>query len=248
MNNFLNARFLKATPLFLKGGLALVVAVGTFSLFQSSRNLWQSITSIFHHHITSPSIQDSHVLIRQIQGLSELTTTVFVMDTIAPTSSQRKLGQWVIGETRLLYIARGEVKAGLDLSQITPDDVTINGATITLQLPPPKILDRKIDVTQSQVYDYDRGFLNLGPDNAPELQSEAQKQTLDKITQTACNENILAQANERAIVIISQLMKTAGYQEVIVQPSAVEKVSCLPQSSNNQIEVEAKSPIDISIN
>lgn len=240
MNNFLNARFFKASPLFLKGGLALVVAVGTFSLLQSSRNLWQSITAIFHHHITSPSIQDPHVLIRQIQGLSELTTTVFVMDAIAPTASQRKLGQWVIGETRLLYIARGEVKAGLDLSQIGTDDVQINRDTITIQLPPPEILDRKIDVTQSQVYDYDRGFLNLGPDNAPDLQSVAQKQTLAKITETACNENILAQANERAIVVISQLMKTAGYQEVIVKPSAAEKVSCRSQSSTNQIEVEAK--------
>jgi len=226
MNNFINARFLKVTPTIIKGSLTIFIAVGAFSAWQGTRNLWHNITGIFNHHITSPTIKDPHILIQQIQGLSELTTTVFVMDAIAPTSSQRKLGEWVIGETSLLYIARGEVKAGLDLSKITPDDVKINQDTITIELPSPEILDRKIDVTKSQVYDYDRGFLNLGPDNAPQLQSEAQKQTLDKITQTACNENILDQANERAIVVVSQLMKTAGYQEVIVKPSSVKQSSC----------------------
>ena len=230
MNNFINARFVKATPIIIKGGLTIFIAVGTFSFLQGTRNLWHGITGIFNHHITSPSIKDPHILIQQIQGLSELTTTVFVMDAIAPTSSQRKLGEWVIGETSLLYIARGEVKAGLDLSKITTDNVKINEDSITIELPPPEILDSKIDVTKSQVYDYDRGFLNLGPDNAPELQSEAQKQTLDKIKQTACNENILDQANERAIVVVSQLMKTAGYKEVIVKPSSVEKQGCFKVS------------------
>lgn len=227
MNNFMNARFFKVTPTIIKGGLTIFIAIGAFSAWQGTRNLWHNITGSFSHHITSPTIKDPHVLIQQIQGLSELTTTVFVMDAIAPTFSQRKLGEWVIGETSLLYLARGEVKAGLDLSKITPDDVNVDEDTITIELPPPEILDSKIDVTKSQVYDYDRGFLNLGPDNAPELQSEAQKQTLAKIKQTACDENILAQANERAIAVISQLMKTAGYREVIVKPAPVQQASCL---------------------
>ncbi len=227
MNNLINARFLKATPILIKSSLTMFIAVGTFSAWQGTRNLWNNITGMLNYQVSSPTVKDPHVLIQQIQGLSELTTTVFVMDAIAPTSSQRKLGEWVIGETSLLYLARGEVKAGLDLSKITPNDVKINKDTITIKLPSPEILDRKIDVTKSQVYDYDRGFLNLGPDNAPQLQSEAQKQTLDKITQTACNENILDQANERAIAVVSQLMKTAGYSEVIVKSSPVKQTSCL---------------------
>ncbi|WP_330203827.1 DUF4230 domain-containing protein [Cyanobacterium sp. Dongsha4] len=225
MNNFINARFLKATPILIKGSLTIFIAVGTFSAWQGTRNLWRNLTGMLNYQVTSPTIKDPHLLIQQIQGVSELTTTVFVMDAIAPISSQRKLGEWVIGETSLLYIARGEVKAGLDLSKITPNDVKINQDTITIKLPSPEILDSKIDVTKSQVYDYDRGFLNLGPDNAPQLQSEAQKQTLNKIKQTACDENILEQANERAIMVISQLMKTSGYKNVVVETSNLK--TCL---------------------
>ncbi|GAB4315300.1 MAG: hypothetical protein Kow0091_22460 [Geminocystis sp.] len=225
MNNFINTRFLKATPILIKGSLTIFIAVGTFSAWQTTRNLWRNFTGMFNYQVTSPTIKDPHLLIQQIQGVSELTTTVFVMDAIAPISSQRKLGEWVIGETSLLYIARGEVKAGLDLSKITSDDVSINQDTITIELPAPEILDSKIDVTKSQVYDYDRGFLNLGPDNAPQLQSEAQKQTLNKIKQTACDENILEQANERAIVVISQLMEASGYKNVVVETSNLK--TCL---------------------
>lgn len=222
MNNFINTRFLKATSILIKGSLTIFIAVGTFSAWQTTRNLWRNFTGMFNYQVTSPTIKDPYILIQQIQGVSDLTTTVFVMDAIAPISSQRKLGEWVIGETSLLYIARGEVKAGLDLSKITSEDVSINQDTITIELPAPEILDSKIDVTKSQVYDYDRGFLNLGPDNAPQLQSEAQKQTLNKIKQTACDENILEQANERAMVVISQLMETSGYKNVVVKTSSLE--------------------------
>jgi hypothetical protein len=53
-------------------------------------------------------------------------------------------------------------------------------------------------VQRSRIYQYDWGFLNLGPDTAPELQSLAQRQTLAKITAYTCEQGILDEANERA--------------------------------------------------
>jgi hypothetical protein len=78
------------------------------------------------------------------------------------------------------------------------------------------------------VYDYDRGFLNLGPDAAPQLQTLAQQETLKKIVANACREDLLQEANDRAQLVVSQLLNTAGYQavEVKTQPPAPE--TCLP--------------------
>ncbi|WLT38984.1 DUF4230 domain-containing protein [Synechocystis sp. B12] len=51
---------------------------------------------------------------------------------------------------------------------------------------------------RSRIYQYDWGFLTLGPDTAPELQSLAQRKTLAKITSYACDQGILDKVNERA--------------------------------------------------
>lgn len=147
------------------------------------------------------------VMLTKIRSASELTTTVFGMEAIVPASRDRVFGDWTLGSTKLLYIAYAEVRAGIDLSTLTAADTTLTGNRLEIRLPPPRILDRKIDVERSQVYDYDRGFLSLGPDVAPELMTLAQRQALEKVTQAACDRQILATANERARVAIAQLIQ-----------------------------------------
>ncbi len=153
-----------------KTSLSILLVVGLFTVAKNTSNFVQGITNVFSYQVTEPEINDPHLIIKQMNLVSDLTTSVFVMDTIVPTSSARKLGNIVLGETKLLYVARGEVKAGLDLSKIESKHININGDNIAIKLPSPEILDTKIDVSNSQVYDYDRGFLNLGPDIAPQLQ------------------------------------------------------------------------------
>jgi hypothetical protein len=212
-----NSRLWKNTALMTSGSLTLIILGGVLGVGKMANNLLQGITQIFDHEITPPQINNPHLIVKQVQAVSELTTIKFVMDAIVPTSSSRKLGNIVIGETNLLYVARGEVNAGLNLSKMTATDIVIDGDKLKITLPAPEILDEKIDVNQSQVYNYDRGFLNLGPDVAPELQTQAQRQTLIKIKETACQQKILDQANEKAVILISQLMQTAGYQKVEVK-------------------------------
>ena len=84
-------------------------------------------------------------------------------------------------------------------------------------MPPPKNHDSKLDVTRSKVYDYDRGFLSLGPDRAPELQTLAQQEALKRIRQGACDEGILTMASERAEVTMRQLIEPMGYGNLTVQ-------------------------------
>jgi hypothetical protein len=105
---------------------------------------------------------------------------------------------------------------------------------LTLTLPPPQILDRVIDVERSDVYDYDRGFLNLGPDAAPELQSLAERETLQKMTQAACEQAILEQANEKAQVAITELLTLSGYRNVTVQTTRPESCGLQPPAAVSQ--------------
>ncbi|MBE9222799.1 DUF4230 domain-containing protein [Cyanobacterium stanieri LEGE 03274] len=198
-----------------KSGVSVIFMVGLFFLFQTSNKIMEGLKNLLP--TVTNDIDTSKLIVQKIQGVSELTTTVFVMDAVIPTSSSRRIGDWVVGETNLLYLARGEVRAGLDLSKIEENNIRVENDTLTITLPAPQILDSKIDVTKSQVYDYDRGFLSLGPDVAPDLQTQAQRETLKKVVNSACDAHILTQANQRAVLTITQLMENTGYDSVNVK-------------------------------
>jgi hypothetical protein len=176
------------------------------------------------------------VVVQQLRGASELTTAIFAMEAVVPTRSDRTLAGYVIGSTNLLYIAYGEVRAGVDLSKIAVADVEFEGDTaIQVTLPPPQILDSKLDLTKSNVYDYDRGLLGLGPDNAPDLQEQAQQAALSKIEAAACTEGLLAEANQRAELVVGQLLSSAGFQSVTVVTQPPAQSGCADQSNSDTV-------------
>jgi hypothetical protein len=166
------------------------------------------------------------IVLQQVREVSDLTTAVFTMQAVVPTSQDAAVGNLVIGTTKLLYVAHGEVKAGVDLSQLSPANVQVAGEQIRIQLPPPQLLDHKIDVNRSRVYDYNRGWLGLGPDVAPTLQAQAQQEALTTIVAAACTDGILQRANERAKFVVTQLLKTSGYPSVIVESMPLSANSC----------------------
>ena len=198
------------------GGINLIVLLIIFGAWQAGDRALNFIINLFKSQPVELTIDNSTLIVERLQDLQELTTTVQTMEKIVPTSAHRKLGDIPIATTRLLYIAKGEVRAGVDLSQLSDRDIQVDRKHIEINLPSPQILDSKIDVHSSRVYDYDRGFLNLGPDVAPQLQTLAQRSTLQEIVNTACQENILDTANLKAKESISQLLANAGYSQIIV--------------------------------
>lgn len=203
--------------LVLIGGALLGVALMMLGLWQQGGRFFDTMGSLFDQPQPTPVVDIKSVVVRQIRGASELTTTVYGMETVAEASQDRALGGFVVGSTKLLYIAFGEVRAGVDLSQIGPEDVEVISDTIAIRLPPPIILDSKIDVTRSRVYDYDRGFLNLGPE-AMGLQTEAEQQALAQIVASACAAGVLDEANEKAQVALTQLLSISGYRQITIVP------------------------------
>lgn len=213
------------------GAIAGALLIG-FNSLQMGDRLLSRFQNLLNPPQPEPKVDVRSLVLQQVREASELTTAAFVMQAVVPAEQDASVGGFVFGKTKLLYIAHGEVKAGVDLSQLTPDRVQVLGESIQIQLPAAQILDKKIDVNRSQVYDYDRGFLGLGPDTGADLQSLAQQEALKKIETAACEEGLLQKASDRAKLVVTQLLTTAGYQTVNISTSPVSTSVCLEQANN----------------
>lgn len=209
-------RFWHQILLWGTGSFSLIVLLIILSIWRTGDRALNFIGNLFKLQPVEPKIEQLEPIVQRLKNIQELSTMVLTTETIVPTSAERKIGEIPLATTRLLYVARGEIRAGIDLSELQATDIKRSNNQLEINLPAAKILDSKIDVNRSRVYDYDRGFFNLGPDVAPQLQTLAQKQTLIKIVNTACSEGILNQANTKAKETITQFFANTGYQKVKV--------------------------------
>jgi hypothetical protein len=113
---------------------------------------------------------------------------------------------------QVIVIATGNVEAGVDLGDIHKDDVSVNGDSVTIDLPKPEILSASLDEEMTRVYDRDLSPLNIRPDD--QLVEEARLQAIQKIKGVARENEILDTAQQNAEVSIRAFVTTLGLDEV----------------------------------
>jgi hypothetical protein len=145
-------------------------------------------------------------VVHEVQSLSDLVTVKYVMDKVVMLEDVK----WY-GESRVLLLARGVVKAGIDLKQLKPEDVTIAGKKIVLHLPTPQITDAYLDDKQSQVIDHSTGLLRTFDKN---LEQTARQNAVDDIARAARKAGILEDADKRARAELQNFFKQAGFESV----------------------------------
>ena len=90
--------------------------------------------------------------------------------------------------------------------------LVVDGYKITVALPQCTILDTKVDVQRSYVYDVRRSLV-LSPE-ALHLQSVAERQAFEDIQQTAIQAGLIDQAQREAKILIRCFLEAAGFRTV----------------------------------
>src|ERR1700722_5829734 len=102
---------------------------------------------------------DTPILLKQVQTLSELVTVKYTMEKVEvwddPPPPVLSLFS---GDNRILLLAQGTVKAGIDFSQLKPEDIQIHEKTITIKLPPARITDCYLNDKETQVIERTTGL------------------------------------------------------------------------------------------
>jgi hypothetical protein len=90
--------------------------------------------------------------------------------------------------------------------------VSVDGDTVTIDLPNPEILSASLDEKLTSVYDHDFSPLNLRPDD--DLIEEARLQAVEKIEASARGNGILDTADQNAQNSIRAFVTTLGFKRV----------------------------------
>jgi hypothetical protein len=182
---------------------AILVGVGGWLGFKLT--LWQNHSR--------PHEENTSTVIRQVQSLADLVTVKYVIEKVvildAPPEST--LGQFVQGDNRVLLLAHGVVKAGLDLKHLMPTDVAVSGKSIRIQLPPAQITDAYLDDNLTKVIDWKQGFLRSFD---KDLEQSARQMAVDEIRRAARTDGILNEATQRAMWQLAAFFQNAGFERV----------------------------------
>ena len=160
---------------------------------------------------------DRAEIIKEIQSLNRLETASYTMEKIIEAGDEGNLFQDLVYGDRLLLIAHGQVVAGVDLSQVSDQDLKINGSSLQIRLPDTQIFSTQLDNTQTKVYDRQQGLLSGGN---KDLESQARQSAEKSISQAACQGGILQEAATQAKTQVAQLFSLAGFTQVEVQVAA----------------------------
>lgn len=152
-------------------------------------------------------------VVKEIQSLGSLETASYSIEKIVEAGQEGNAIQDLLYGDRILLIANGKVVAGVDLFQLSEDDVVVSGSTLSVNLPSPVILSSSLDNSKTKVYDRTQGYLNKGN---KDLETEARKSAEASITKAACDSGILEEARDNAIERIKQLFEFAGFTTVTV--------------------------------
>lgn len=157
-------------------------------------------------------------VVSEIQKLNRLTTSAYNIDTII---TAQKDGTWYKlwqDEQKGLFVAKGRVLAGTDLSKLTAENVVVTfepetnknappKAHIAINLPASEIFEVYLD--DIQVYDWKTGLFGM-VDNDPEILKQAQTAGKTEVLKKACENNILQNATENAKEHVAGLFALTG--------------------------------------
>jgi len=158
-------------------------------------------------------VYDTPVLLQQVQTLSDLVTVKYVVEKVEVWEDPPAgvLAQFVAGDNRILLLARGVIKAGVDFGQLKPADLKIDGKTIWINLPPAHITDAYLDDKETKVIERTKGFLR---DFDKDLEQNIRRTAVEDMRQAASRGGILRDANERARTQLASFFKLMGFEKV----------------------------------
>ena len=160
-------------------------------------------------------LPDPTTIVREVTQLARLETASFAGEKVI--KSERNTDQlWGIFGESLVFVAYGEVIAGIDLQKMEEGDIqVVDPTTVMVHLPDAEIFIATLDNQRSYVVDRDVGLFT-GAD--PELETQVRQAGEAAVLEAAMEFGILQTADENAQEYMENFLHGLGFETVIFTP------------------------------
>ncbi len=200
----------------LKGSFSLFGVTAVFCLGMiCAGSVWRSFdgASQFLRNpfgMTTRIAPSGPTVLEQVQRLNRLESCRYNGQAIVRGDSSGALPAWLVGD-QILFVAHGEVVAGVDLSKLQSDSVKVEDKRVSIQLPAAEILSTHLDNRQSEVFERRTGIFSQ-PEK--DLETKVRAEAEEQIQQAALSQGILDTATQNARDALRSQMLQLGFQEI----------------------------------
>ncbi len=201
-------------------GVLVIAALTGWAVFNAVRdvttipqnltnNLATQVQEIIH---PTPIIYpDPVTVIKQVQNLARLETAQYSVEKVITAETRQGALAGLFGD-RLLFVAHGEVIAGVDLGRVQAGDIRVApDGSVVMIMPAAEIFIATLDNDLSYVYDRDTGLFTNADAN---LETQARQVGQAEIEKAALEDGILTLAQTNAASFMESLLRSLGYTSV----------------------------------
>jgi hypothetical protein len=184
--------------LFLLVSMVLVTCFLVFLFFYIKHEFTASRTEI----------TDSG-MVQKISSMGKLELVKYEMKDII----DQKEVHPILPDSRVLFLAVGEVTACIDLTKVKRSDINQSKDSVIVFLPQPEICYAKLDHAKSKVYDI-KGI--MFEDGAKDMVEDVYKLAEKRILDNASEMNVLGLARQNAQLIFKPLLESISGKTVVL--------------------------------
>jgi hypothetical protein len=203
-------------------GLLLIAAITGYTLVNAARDIADAPATVAGGiatqvqeiiHPTPTIYPDPVTVVLQVRALSRLESAQYTIEKVITAEIGQGALEGLFGD-RLIFVAHGEVIAGVDLSKMAGTDITVSDdGTVTVIMPAAEIFVSALDNEKSYVYDRETGLLTRGDVN---LETQARMVAQTEIERAALEDGILDLASSNAAAFMESLLLSLGFTNVVI--------------------------------
>lgn len=155
-------------------------------------------------------------VVTAVRDLERLQTVEFHIERVIDLRDRQSLLFGLIRtQDAILFVAVGEVTAGVDLGELREEDVEVDfdTRTATITLPPPRVLSTRLDNERSWVFARTTDVLARRQED---LETQARREAESTLEQSAIDAGILDRARTNAEQTVEAFVRSLGYTVVTV--------------------------------
>lgn len=174
------------------------------------------VVAVWRPFDSPTALRSSPSVVVAVRDLSRLESAEYHIERVIDLRDrQSRLFGLIRSDDAILFVAVGQVTAGVDLAELTDGDVRVDreAGTAFITLPPARVLSVRLDNDRSWVYERSTDLLARRQED---LETRARQEAEKTLEQSALDSGILERARTNAERTVAAFVRSLGYTTVTV--------------------------------